>query len=200
MTVLTTPPDMRVRIRRFNEDEQALPISSLNSRLLVLLAKRSSFLRHLQSSWPCAKGLCGSCHVGSLVFAEHPSLSSAESACARDASVSSNSNECAVVSTAPNLRTVSIAMRYQSSPSSLGQNVSTPHASLHRNSAATPGNLAFANLFLVFSRRDDLLPEATQISPDKDINFLCTSSPFTWSIDWERLSDVWRTCLTDPAL
>jgi hypothetical protein len=38
---------------------------------------------------------------------------------------------------------------------------------------------ACAGLFLAFSRRDDLLPGAAQISPDKDIRFLCTSSPFT---------------------
>ncbi len=34
-------------------------------------------------------------------------------------------------------------------------------------------------LFLAFSRRGDLLPGAAQISPDKNISFLCTSSPFT---------------------
>ncbi len=38
---------------------------------------------------------------------------------------------------------------------------------------------ACTGLFLAFSRRDDLLPGAAQISPDKNIGFLCTSSPFT---------------------
>ena len=38
---------------------------------------------------------------------------------------------------------------------------------------------ACAGLFLAFSRRDDLLLGAAQISTDKSIGFLCTSSPFT---------------------
>ena len=59
---------------------------------------------------------------------------------------------------------------------------------------------ACAALFLAFSRRDDLLPGAAQISPDKNIDFLCTSSPFTKSVDRRRLRDVGLTRLTGPAL
>jgi hypothetical protein len=67
--------DIRVRIQRFNEDEQALPIRSSNSTLLAPVTTRSSFQHHLQSSWSYAKGLCGSCHGGSLANAARPSLS-----------------------------------------------------------------------------------------------------------------------------
>ena len=42
---------------------------------------------------------------------------------------------------------------------------------------------AYAGLFLAFSRRDDLLPGAAQISQDKSIDFLCASSPFTKSLN-----------------
>ena len=32
------------------------------------------------------------------------------------------------------------------------------------------------------------------------MNFPCASSPFTWTVDWERLRDAWPTRLTEPAL
>ncbi len=39
-----------------------------------------------------------------------------------------------------------------------------------------------------------------QVSPDKSVMLRCTSSPFTWSVFWERLRDVVLTRLADPAL
>jgi len=38
-----------------------------------------------------------------------------------------------------------------------------------------------------------------QVSPDKNVIFRCTSSPFTWTGVWERLRDDWLTRLPEPA-
>jgi hypothetical protein len=44
------------------------------------------------------------------------------------------------------------------------------------------------------------LASRLQVSPDKSVIFRCTSSPFTWTVVWERLRDVVVTRLTEPAL
>ena len=49
-----TPPYVRVRIRRFNEAEQAWPTGSSCLPVLVLPATHWSVPRHWQWSWPCA--------------------------------------------------------------------------------------------------------------------------------------------------
>jgi len=78
---LPTPPSMRVRTRRFHEDEQALPKGSSDSRLLARITSCSSSQRRLRSTWPYAKVLCDSCRVGSLAFAGPSLLASSEYAC-----------------------------------------------------------------------------------------------------------------------
>jgi len=78
---LPTPPSMRVRSRRFHEDEQALPRGFSDSRHPAKLTNRSSFRHHLRSSYPYAKVLCDSCRVGSLAFAGPSLLASSEYAC-----------------------------------------------------------------------------------------------------------------------
>jgi len=72
--------NMRFRTRRFHEDEQVLPRGFSDSRLLARITSCSSSQRRSRSSWPCARGLCDSCRVGSLVFAGRSLLASPEDA------------------------------------------------------------------------------------------------------------------------
>ena len=113
-----TPPYMRVRIRRFNEAEQARPRVTLNSIPLELAATHSSCRLHWLSSWPCATDLCDFSRVGRHGVARRPTRSALGDVCVRDANASNSNSVCDAVSTVRRLRTVSPAMPSQSNPSS----------------------------------------------------------------------------------
>lgn len=85
-------PYVRVRKRRFNEDEQVPPKTSLGTQLPVLLTKRSSFQRRSQSSWRCTKVLCDPCRAGTLAVAGRSLPAGSGYACEQVANDSSNSS------------------------------------------------------------------------------------------------------------